>query len=166
MEQYKPIPQYETYGINVNGEIIDFRSGKKKTAYLHPEGYYRIQLLNPNGYSSLSVARLVGLTYLDNPNNLATIDHIDRNRANNNVRNLRWADIFLQAENRIGWGSLYKCIYYEKPSKKSPSTSYRIIIRCKKLSYSKRFKTSEYTIDQVKQHRNELFLQNNIIITD
>ena len=166
MEQYIPIPQYETYGIDVNGNIIDFRTGKKKIAYLHPEGYYRIQLINPSGTNTLSVSRLVGLTYLENPNNLETIDHIDRNKSNNNVSNLRWADKYLQIENRVGWGSLYKCIYYEKPSKKCPSTSYRIIVRCKKLKYSKRFKTSEYTIEQVKKIRDELFLQNDMLITD
>jgi hypothetical protein len=34
--------------------------------------------------------RLVGELYLDNPNNLAEIDHLDNNRFNNHYTNLEW----------------------------------------------------------------------------
>lgn len=36
------------------------------------------------------VHRLVALTFLDNPDKLPEVDHIDRNRGNNNIENLRW----------------------------------------------------------------------------
>lgn len=34
--------------------------------------------------------RLVAYAFLDNPDNLPEVDHIDGNPANNNVENLRW----------------------------------------------------------------------------
>jgi hypothetical protein len=37
------------------------------------------------------VHRLVALAFLPNPENKACIDHIDNNRGNNNIENLRWA---------------------------------------------------------------------------
>ena len=37
------------------------------------------------------VHRLVALAFIDNPDNKPTIDHIDRDKNNNCVENLRWA---------------------------------------------------------------------------
>ena len=166
MEQYKSIPQFETYGIDINGNIIDFRKGKLKPSHLNPDGYFRVQLINPKGVFSLSVSRLVALTYLENPNNYETVDHIDRNRRNNNIDNLRWATKEQQIENRVGWGNLCKFIHLEKPHIKNPSTSYRIIIKNSKLKFSKRFNTIDYTLEDVKEFRNKLLNEHNITITD
>ena len=49
-------------------------------------GYYRI------GYNSktYSVHRLVAETFLENPDMKKYIDHIDRDKTNNDVSNLRW----------------------------------------------------------------------------
>jgi len=166
MEQYKSIPQFQTYGIDYDGNVIDFRSGKLKPVYLNQYGYYQVQLLNPTGTHTLMISRLLGLTYIDNPNNYDTIDHIDRNRTNNNISNLRWVDKFTQNENRCGWGKLCKFIILEKPCKKNPSTSYKISVKNSKLTFHKRFKTSEYTFEYVKDFRNKLLKEHNIPIID
>lgn len=47
----------------------------------------------------MSIHRLVALTYLPNPNNWPMVDHIDRNRHNNNVENLRWATAQMNTNN-------------------------------------------------------------------
>ena len=49
-------------------------------------GYYRVGL----NYKNYSVHRLVAETFLDNPNNLKFVDHIDRDKSNNDSSNLRW----------------------------------------------------------------------------
>ncbi len=38
--------------------------------------------------------------YIPNPNNYPTVDHSDRCRTNNNISNLRWADMKTQCNNR------------------------------------------------------------------
>eukprot|EP01083_Nonionella_stella_P022655 62651_1 len=42
------------------------------------------------GKNPRSVARLVALHFVDNPNNYTMVDHIDCNRINNQASNLRW----------------------------------------------------------------------------
>lgn len=56
--------------------------------------------VNRNGYWELNIGgrsgerwllhRLVGCTWLDNPNNYETIDHLDNDKNNNSVENLEW----------------------------------------------------------------------------
>lgn len=57
---------------------------------------YRYVMVNKKNYR---VHRLVAETYIPNPNGYSTVDHIDRNPANNRVDNLRWADQKMQHDN-------------------------------------------------------------------
>jgi hypothetical protein len=53
-------------------------------------GYYRT-ILHGNGKRiTPPIHRLVALAFIPNPNNYDQIDHIDTNKFNNNVCNLRW----------------------------------------------------------------------------
>ena len=55
------------------------------------DGYCKVILcLNANNRKHVKVHRLVAEAFIPNPKNKPQIDHIDRNRKNNNVNNLRW----------------------------------------------------------------------------
>ncbi len=41
---------------------------------------------------TLKIHRLVAIHYISNPENYKEVDHIDRDKSNNNIDNLRWVD--------------------------------------------------------------------------
>ena len=59
-------------------------------------GYKRITYK----YKAYRVHRLIAEAFLSNPDNKPTVDHINRNRADNWIYNLRFADSKEQSENR------------------------------------------------------------------
>ena len=62
---------------------------------LDTPGYLYVQVHGKN----YRVHRLVAETFIPNPENKETVDHIDRNRKNNSRQNLRWANIIEQTHN-------------------------------------------------------------------
>lgn len=101
---WTPIPNYEGfYEINENGEIksLDRITVDKHGRKTPVKGRIKKQFVNNMGYSVVSLSkgrinttclvhRLLGLTFIPNPENKPEIDHKDRDKTNNSISNLRW----------------------------------------------------------------------------
>jgi hypothetical protein len=85
---------YEQYLIDRDGIVYNTKTNKFITTRLNKAGYETIMLLG----KSFLLHRLIAKTFIPNPNNLPVIDHIDRNRQNNSLENLRWVS---QKENSL-----------------------------------------------------------------
>ena len=72
-----------------NGERV--LSPQIKKIKIRKNGYCEIGLTNQSDRKFALVHRLVAEAFIPNPQNKPTIDHVDRNRQNNNVENLRWS---------------------------------------------------------------------------
>lgn len=60
------------------------------------DGYYMVKIAGKN----ISVHRIMAETFLNSSNSATTVDHIDRDKGNNFISNLRWATSKVQADNR------------------------------------------------------------------
>ena len=90
-ELFKPIDGYNNYIVSNFGNIKNSKSNRILKFKNHPKGYKMINLYKNGKFKSFLIHRLVGMAFLENPDNKPMIDHIDENKINNNVKNLRWA---------------------------------------------------------------------------
>lgn len=141
VEEYRDIQDFPNYQVSNLGNVKN-----KLTQYiLSPfvkKKYYYVDLNNRKHYS---VARLVGQAFIPNPENKPTIDHIDRNRTNNSVNNLRWATSLEQADNRIMPLGVLQQRHISQVLVKG-YTYYNLNVNNKKHKFCKSFKTLEEAI--------------------
>lgn len=93
MEQYQIIKNFENYSISNFGNVQNNKTGRILKSYINTKGYHQIRI----NKKTVEVHRLVALTFLDNPEFKKEVDHIDNNKLNNYLSNLRWAT---RTENR------------------------------------------------------------------
>ena len=92
-EMIKEVTGFPKYLIDTNGNIYNKRTNKKLKDRDNGRGYRAVCLYNSEGKMVHKyVHRLVAETFIDNPNNLSEVNHIDENKANNSVDNLEWCD--------------------------------------------------------------------------
>ena len=110
------IQGYSNYLIYPDGRVYSKKRKGSKGGFIRPHtdlnGYIFIRLTREGKATSFKVHRLVAVHYIPNRENKNTIDHIDRDKTNNNVENLRWAT---SKEQRANQGD-YKLIYRNNTS--------------------------------------------------
>lgn len=100
MEVFLPITGFEGYYVSNTGKIKSCRKRNEviMTPQLSREGYLCQNLWDGVSYHKKTIHRLIAEAFLPNPDNLPEVDHIDRDKSNNDISNLRWASI---SQNRI-----------------------------------------------------------------
>ena len=88
------------YFVRSDGKIFSTKNigrgkyHKEITQYLRRDGY-PVVTLGPNDHRvQKTVHRIIASTFIPNPENLPEVDHIDNNKENNDVTNLRWISSF------------------------------------------------------------------------
>lgn len=81
-------------------DIINIKTGKTLKPYMTKRGYYGITLYKNNKRSYLKYHRLIAIYNIPNPYNLPFVDHINRDKTDNRIENLRWVDKSRNEENK------------------------------------------------------------------
>jgi len=96
---WRKIPGYENYEVSSAGQV---RKGIKIMKFnIDRAGYYITRLSKDGIQKTIKTHRLVASLFIPNPENKRTVDHIDRDKTNNHIENLRWADNNEQNLNRF-----------------------------------------------------------------
>jgi len=96
MEYWKQIKGYPHLLISRAGNVWSTTYNRELHPILTNRGYLRVNLSKDKTVKRVSVHRLVAEAFIPNPDNLPQVDHIDGNKLNNCVENLRWIS---QSEN-------------------------------------------------------------------
>ncbi len=94
LNDFVDINGYEgLYKINKKGEVYSCRKNIILKGGIGTEGYLKFCFVNKNSENNMKpLHRLLGIQFIPNPNNYEFIDHLDNNKLNNNLDNLRWID--------------------------------------------------------------------------
>ena len=90
MEEWKPVVGYELYQVSSTG-IIKNKHEHVMSTHAVPGGYLQVQFSNSGKSKSKLVHCVVAEAFVPNPDNMREVDHINRNRTDNRVENLRWS---------------------------------------------------------------------------
>lgn len=110
------IPTFENYCVNKQGDVISMKNGleKKLNGSFNNKGYKNYRLTNDFGTKTITIARILLMTFDRMPEINEVCDHIDRNNKNDNLNNLRWITQSANNSNRNSHTKKYTGVYYKK----------------------------------------------------
>jgi hypothetical protein len=113
MEEFRLIETFPNYSVSNLGNVRNNKTGRILAKSPHKSGYIQVQLFKDSTRTIRKIHRLVAEAFLEGFNPEMYIDHIDRDKLNNNVSNLRMVNPTESCLNRGTWGkSQYKGAYY------------------------------------------------------
>jgi hypothetical protein len=92
-EEFRIIKDYENYSVSNYGNVRNNTTGKILKRSINSNGYYGVKLCKDGKAINFKIHRLIANAFIPNPDDKPCVDHIDNNKVNNNLVNLRWCSI-------------------------------------------------------------------------
>jgi len=164
--QPQPVPQPEwrvitdlpNYEVSTDGQVRNSGTGRVLKPGPNGRGYLSVRLYKDNKGHTKRIHRIVGEAFLPNPDGKLVIDHINRNKTDNRLSNLRWAT---HTENSQNTGRRSNnTTGFKHINSHNTTDSWRIQIRSRKIS--RYFSKSKWTLEQVVDIRNNIYEEHGI----
>ncbi len=164
MEEWKAVPgTKDKIEVSNMGRVRSLLRGEPyilKTQ-ADPKGYLRLRVTIERKRLSFKVHRIVAQAFIDNPNNLPQVNHIDGNKSNNKASNLEWSanrDNALHAIKNGLWDSVIEGANKENERRKKPiiATKDGEVIKFSSVSEAERHFNSRHISDVLKGKRQKV----------
>ena len=121
LEQWRNIDGFPNYMVSSFGRVMNIRTFRMLRPGINSRGYLGVVLSSNVEVSSKQIHRLVAQAFILNLTALPCVDHIDRNKLNNHLLNLRWCtkqeNQYNRSKNKNGT-SVYKGVSFHKKANK------------------------------------------------
>lgn len=149
----KRIEEFPDYWISLDGEVWSEKCSIFLKQSIDSGGYLFVRFQKDKKQYTKSIHRLLGEAFIEKIEGYDVVDHIDKNKINNSLSNLRWTRTRGNCHNRKDQSLLGHCIYFLKNRKTAP---YRVQIVEDGKKPSKYFKTHAEAIIYRDEYLNNL----------
>ncbi len=141
------VKDYPNYLIYEDGRVYSKKRKKFLKSRLEKKGYYVVDLCKDGKKKLCKIHRLIALHYIPLVDGKDMVDHIDQNKTNNDISNLRWVN---SSENQRNTGVQKNNRSGHKHITLTRSDTYQFRLNYKNEYHSKIFKT----LDECIKYRN------------
>jgi len=134
------VKDFPNYLIFRNGAVLSKKTKIFLKSHNDGNGYYKINLCNLGKKKTFLVHRLVALYYIPNPHNYPEVDHINRNKTDNTLSNLRWVTRVENSQNQGIYKSNTSGIKNVYIIKSSNSWRFSKVINNKEITFTNKNK--------------------------
>ena len=102
------------YEVSDDGKIFNIKTGKELKGTYRTNEYHSVILTIDGKNRTFLVHRLIAQAFIDNPNNYPIVDHINQNKHDNRIENLRWVNYSTNAKNVSKTKKVLKHEYWDR----------------------------------------------------
>ena len=114
MEEFRKIEEFTNYSISNLGNVRNDSTGRILIPHLNTNGYMGLTLVKDKKKYLRYIHRLIAIAFIPNPENKKQVDHINGNKTDNVVENLRWVTV---SENCYAYGYEARNLHRQKKIK-------------------------------------------------
>ena len=102
------------YEVSDDGKIFNKKTGRELKGTYKTNEYHTVMLMIDGKSKIFLVHRLIAQAFIDNPNNYPVVDHINQDKYDNRIENLRWVDYSTNSLNVSNKKKVSKHDYWDK----------------------------------------------------